>query len=120
MNSKGEIRRILGIFNVCKSVCLGLSKVVEPLQSYLNARQLPKRSDLQKWVHDAWSYILKNNMQLSLQVLAIYDLQVDWSSVGYGYLLYLGASENSVLVGLNSKGAHTEASSSFLGKMESL
>lgn len=59
MNSKGEICKIQGIFNVCRSVHLGLSEVLKQLQLPLIARKSPNGIDFCKWVHEVWSYILK-------------------------------------------------------------
>lgn len=45
---------------------------------------------------------------------------MDWSSHGYGYLLYADAPKHGVLIGLNSKGKSSETSSSFLGEIKAL
>lgn len=92
VNSKGEIRKILGIFNVSRSVSPGLSCVVKPQQLALNASKFPAGSNLCKWVQNVWSYILINSIKLYLKS-DTYHLQVDWSASGYGYLLYAGAPQ---------------------------
>lgn len=68
----------------------------------------------------AWNHILRSNLHISLKEPAIYYLQVDWRSKGYGYFLYAGAPERGVLVRMNSKGVGVKAFSSFLGEMKAL
>lgn len=82
---------MLGIFNLCRSICPSLDVMVEPLQLPLNANKLLNNSELPKWVQNMWSYILADNLRLSLKQPASYLLQVDSSSSRYGYLIYVGA-----------------------------
>lgn len=64
VNSRGEIGRILSIFNVCCNVRPGLSKIVEPLQATLNAKKLPECNNLCRWTEEIWTFLFKNNMKL--------------------------------------------------------
>lgn len=42
ISPRTEIRKILGVFNVCKGFCLDLAEWVKSLQTMLKAKQLPK------------------------------------------------------------------------------
>lgn len=64
---KGEIRKMLGIFNTCRNVFSGLATMVRPLYVELNARELPNSKKVHMWVQEVWDYILANNLQLSLK-----------------------------------------------------
>lgn len=88
---------------------------MKPLQLDLNASKLPMGVELQNWVKATCDHILHLiNLHISLKEPITYRLQVDWSSNSFGYLLYAGAPERGVLVGLNSNRARANASSSFL------
>lgn len=62
----------------------------------------------------------KTNMMLSLKQLAVYHLQGDWRSHGFGYLLFLGHPWHGVMVGLNSKASTSDHSSSFLSEIKGI
>lgn len=38
VSSRGEIRKLLGIFNLCRQTCPGLARVLKPMQDELQAK----------------------------------------------------------------------------------
>lgn len=60
-------------------------------------------------------------MKLALKQLAIYNVHVDWSSHGYGYMLCAEQPSSRVLLGLNSRKAEFNRSNCFFfGEMKAL
>lgn len=63
---------------------------------------------------------MENYWALSLDSeVKVYNLKVDWSKKGFGYILYAGNPEEGVLVELNSEGS-LEDTNSFLGELRAI
>jgi len=64
--SRREVRRILGIMNLCRPCCRNLAEIVRPFQKAAAATPLPGRSELKSMARVAWSRILSSTLPISV------------------------------------------------------
>lgn len=67
VSSRGEIRKMLGIFNLCRAICPKLARALKLLQTALTAPKIPSEDDLQKMAQGMWKFILENKLRVSLE-----------------------------------------------------
>lgn len=108
----------MGIFNLCKQTSLNLTKVLRPLQDALKAKILLRGKELVEITQSVWRHVLSNQQKVSLQKhVEGFHLKVDWSRLGMGCILYAEDPKDGVIVGVRSKGAQFDHSSSYLGEL---
>jgi len=121
ISSRREIRRILGIMNLCRPCCRNLVEIVKPLQEAARLDRLPDIRILRRQTQEAWARILSSTLWISLTIpgLEMY-LECDWSQSGRGYVLYCGPPSEGRIVAINSR-RHSEAGlSSYLGELKTI
>jgi len=121
VSSRREIRRILGIMNLCRPCCRGLNEIVSPLQEAARASSLPDRPELERMARTAWAKILSSNLRISMMAPGreLY-LECDWSQTGKGYALYCGPPSEGRIVALNSRRHSEMGLSSYLGELKTI
>jgi len=122
VSSRREIRRILGIMNLCRPCCPMLSEILGPLQAAAVSKRLPTQQDLEREARVAWSQILSSNLRLALPTPGKGELylECDWSQTGKGYVLYSGPPSKGRVVALNSRSHSEENLSSYLGELKTI
>jgi len=119
--SRREIRRILGIMNLCRPCCRNLAEIVGPLQKAANGKVLPHQEELETEARLAWAKILKSNLRLDLRSPdEEMFLECDWSQEGKGYVLYGGPPAGGRIVALNSRSHAERGLSSYLGELKTI
>jgi len=104
VSTRREIRRILGIMNLCRPCCRDLAKIVEPLQEAVKASPIPDRRELEERTKVAWGKILSSNLKISLSAPgAELYLECDWSQSGRGYVVYSGPPSGGRIIAINSR-----------------
>jgi len=121
VSSRREIRRILGIMNLCRPCCRNLAEIVAPLQEAAGSPKLPDRVELERMTRKAWAEILSSHLQISLAVPGqeLY-LECDWSQTGKGYVLYSGRPSEGRIVAINSRRHSEKGLSSYLGELKTI
>jgi len=119
--TRGEIRKILGIMNLCRPCCRNLASIVEPLQKAVGSSRLPDLKDLEEMTRTAWTRILSSTLWMSLTVPGVeMYLECDWSQTGKGYVLYCGPPSEGKIVALNSRRHSEQGLSSYLGELKTI
>jgi len=121
ISSKREIRRILGIMNLCRPCCRNLAEIVKPLQDAAGSGRLPDLKDLEGRTRTAWAKILSSALWTSLTIpgMEMY-LECDWSQDGKGYVLYSGPPSEGRIVAINSRRHSEKGLSSYLGELKTI
>jgi len=119
--SRKEIRKILGVMNLCRPCCRNLSAIVKPLQEAALASRVPEKAELERMARTAWAKILSSHLPISMVVPGkeLY-LECDWSQNGKGYVLYSGLPSEGRIVAINSKGHSERSLSSYLGELKTI
>jgi len=121
VSTRREIRRILGIMNLCRPCCKNLAEIVEPLQRAVGPGQLPGLSELEELTRRAWARILSSNLWIHLaRPEEEMYLECDWSQEGKGYVLYSGPPSEGRIVAMNSRRHAEKGFSSYLGEMKTI
>lgn len=78
ISSKTEIRKIMGIFNMCRATCPSLAVALKPLQLALSAAQLPRGLELKKMTKTVWKHVLAKQLKITLiKENEFYSIKVD-------------------------------------------
>lgn len=121
--TRTQLRKMLGVFNVLRPTCPGLSQILEPLQRELSkeASQRKPLLQLQGMVVAIWRYVLKKNSRIMLKPPGPqrWHLRVDWSSSARGYAIWAGEPESGYLLGVGSAKSPSY-SSSMLGELRAI
>jgi len=121
VETKREIRRILGIMNLCRPCCRNLAEIVEPLQKAVGSNQLPGLSELEEMTRRAWARILSTTLGIHLASPGVeMYLECDWSQEGKGYVLYSGPPSDGRIVAMNSRRHAERGLSSYLGELKTI
>jgi len=119
--TRREIKRILGIMNLCRPCCRKLAGIVEPLQKAVGQSRLPELKDLEEMVRKAWGEILSSTLWTSLVIPGVeMYLECDWSQEGKGYVLYSGPPSEGRIVAINSRRHSEKGLSSYLGELKTI
>lgn len=87
--SKSEIKRVLGVFIVCKGVCLKLARWVQPLQTILKAEKFRVGNEVFNVIQEVWKKVIQFGVSLCLcDKQHAFHLMVDYSTKGWGYVLF--------------------------------
>jgi len=121
VSTRREIRRILGIMNLCRPCCRDLARIVEPLQKAVKASPIPDRRELEEMTKVAWGKILASNLKISLSAPGEeLFLECDWSQSGRGYVLYRGPPSGGRIIAINSRRHSEQGLSSYLGELKTI
>lgn len=121
VSSRTKIRRILGVFNICRGSCSDLARWVQPLQELLKAEQLPTGEVLVEITQRIWEKVVEHGTALCLdREPREFHLMVDYSSTGCGYVLFSKAYKDGRVVGMNSKSNKEGPVSSYLGELQGI
>lgn len=66
INSKGEVRKMLEVLNLFRTVCPQLGTWIQLLQDILVYDVLPSVEKLRKLVGEVWKYVLHHNISIPL------------------------------------------------------
>lgn len=119
-----QIRKLIGIFNFCRPVMHTLDLLLEPLLAELKKPFYSRMciEDVQEMCKNLWTQILTNNVSLLRPELRDdhdWNLMVDWSGQGAGYVLFLGQPKEDRVVGINSMRLLTTVGS-HLGELSAI
>lgn len=121
VSSKRQLRKVIGIMNLCRSCCPQLDDILRPLTALLRQKQLPNLSDLQALIRKAWQRILLENLTLYFELPneELY-LECDWSQTGKGFVLFCGRPERGHIISISSKQHNEMHLSSYLGELKTI
>ena len=119
--TKREVRRLVGIMNLCRSSCPRLDAILQPLTDLLKQATMPDLETVQSYTAAAWKSILTQTTKLHLlhPEEDLY-LETDWSQTGCGFVLFSGAPELGRVVAVNSRTHDEKHLSSYLGELRTI
>lgn len=121
ISSITEIKKKLGVFNVCRGLCPDLAIWVQPLQYLLKRKHLTKEIVVIELTKQIWEKVVRQRTNLCLMgEPAEFQLMMDYSSRGSGYAWFAESYEESKLIIINSRGNVAGAVNSYLGELQAI
>ena len=118
--TKREVRRLVGIMNLCRSSCPRLDAILQPLTDLLKQMTMLDLETVKSYTVVAWKSILTQTKLHLLHSEEDLYLETDWSQTGCGFVLFSGAPELGRVVAVNSRTRDEKHLSSYLGELRTI